>query len=234
MKKIILSAMCAAVILPACADGTNQLDDKSRVSYAVGMMLGKQWQQQELGFDPDVVLKGIKDSMAGGATLLSQEEMQTTLQNFSKDMRAKQQKLMAEKAIKNKADGDKFLAENAKKDGVQTLDVLNNEGKTSQLQYQVITNGTGAVPGPNDTVSVHYRGTLIDGTEFDSSYKRNQPTSFPVGGVIKGWTEGVQLMVPGEKRRFWIPADLAYGENPGAGRPGGLLVFDIELIKIGK
>ena len=232
MKNIILSVLCLTTAAPLFAVGTNQLDENSRVSYAVGMMLGKQWQQQELGFNPDVVIHGIKDVQAGGATLLTADEVQETLANFRKDFGAKQQKVNAERVVKNKAEGEKFLTENAKKDGIKTLDAATTEGKPSQLQYQVLHNGTGALPTAADTVTVNYKGTLLDGSEFDSSYKRGQPASFPVGGVIRGWTAALQQMKVGSKWKLFIPADLAYGEQ---GRPGippnSLLIFEVELLE---
>ncbi len=232
MKKTILSVLCLSVAGPLFAAGTNQLDENSRVSYAVGMMLGKQWQQQELGFNPDVVIRGIKDAQAGGTTLLTADEVQETLANFRKDFGAKQQKLNAERGVKNKAEGETFLAANLKKDGVKTLESATMDGKPSQLQYLVLTTGTGPVPTAADTVTVNYKGTLLDGTEFDSSYKRGQPASFPVGGVIRGWTTALEQMKVGSKWKLFIPADLAYGEQ---GRPGippnSTLIFEVELLE---
>jgi len=208
------------------ADGTNQLaDEKSRVSYAIGMMNGHQWQQQGLDLDPDIYVRGIKDVQSGGATLMTQEQAQETLAAFGKEFKAKQQKLQAEKAVKNKAEGEAFLAANKSKEGVVTL--------PDGLQYLVLTNGTGAMPSPSDTVSVNYRGTLIDGTEFDSSYKRGQPATFPVGGVIHGWTEALQKMNVGSKWKLFIPAQLAYGENGQRGiPPNSVLIFEVELLSI--
>jgi FKBP-type peptidyl-prolyl cis-trans isomerase FklB len=230
MKKIILTVACLAAAAPAFAAATNQLDENSRVSYAVGMMLGKQWQQQELGFDPDMVLRGVKDAQSTNA-LLTPEQVQETLANFRKDFSSKQQKLNAERAVKNKAEGEKFLADNAKKDGVKTLDSDTMEGKPSQLQYLILANGSGHIPTAADTVTVNYKGTLLDGTEFDSSYKRGQPATFPVNGVIRGWTAALLKMPVGSKWKLFIPADLAYGEQ---GRPGippnSLLVFEVELL----
>ena len=175
MKKFIVgTTLCLGLTSIVFADTTNLLsDEKSRVSYAIGMMLGHNWQQQGLDIDPQIAARAIKDIQAGGATLLSQDEMQQTLTGF-------QQKFRTMKAAKNKTDGEAFLAANKSKPGVESL--------PDGLQYTVITKGTGATPAATDTVTVNYRGTLIDGTEFDSSYKRGQPASFPVGGVIRGWT----------------------------------------------
>ena len=220
---VILSVGVAA---PLFADGTNILsDEKSRVSYAIGMMLGHNWQQQGLEVDPDVAAQAIKTIQANGTTLLTQAEMQETLTAFQQTFKLKQQKMQAEKAVKNKAEGEAFLAKNKDKAGVVTL--------PDGLQYTVLTNGNGASPTANDTVTVNYRGTLLDGTEFDSSYKRGQPASFPVNGVIHGWTEALQLMKPGSKWKLFIPSELAYGES---GRPSippnSVLIFEVELLSV--
>jgi FKBP-type peptidyl-prolyl cis-trans isomerase len=225
-KIIFGTALCLGLAPLAMADTTNQLtDEKARVSYAIGMMNGHQWQAQGLDIDPDVYVRGIKDSQAGGACLLTTEQAQETLAAFSKEFKVKQQKIQAEKAVKNKAEGEAFLAANKDKAGVITL--------PDGLQYLVLTNGTGPIPTATDTVSVNYRGTLIDGTEFDSSYKRGQPASFPVGGVIHGWTEALEKMNVGSKWKLFIPAQLAYGE---AGRPSippnSVLIFEVELLDI--
>ena len=220
---VILSVGVAA---PLFADATNILsDEKSRVSYAIGMMLGHNWQQQGLEVDPDVAAQAIKTIQANGTTLLTQAEMQETLTAFQQTFKLKQQKMQAEKAVKNKAEGEAFLAKNKDKAGVVTL--------PDGLQYTVLTNGSGASPTANDTVTVNYRGTLLDGTEFDSSYKRGQPASFPVNGVIHGWTEALQLMKPGSKWKLFIPSELAYGES---GRPSippnSVLIFEVELLSV--
>jgi FKBP-type peptidyl-prolyl cis-trans isomerase FklB len=206
------------------AEGTNQLsDEKSRVSYAIGMMLGHNWQQQGLDVDADLAARAIKDIQSSNTTLLTQEEMQQTLTTFQKEFAVKQQKKRAEEAVKNKADGEAFLAANKDKPGVQSL--------PDGLQYLVITNGTGPVPTPRDTVTVNYRGTLIDGTEFDSSYKRGQPAQFPVGGVIRGWTEALEKMPVGSKWKLFIPSELAYGENGNRSiPPNATLIFEVELL----
>ncbi len=220
---VILSLGIAA---PLFADGTNLLsDEKSRVSYAIGMTLGHNWQQQGLDIDPDLAARAIKDIQSGGTTLLTQAEMQETLTAFQQTFKIKQQKMMAEKAVKNKADGDAYLARNKTQPGVITL--------PDGLQYTVLKEGTGATPSANDVVSVNYRGTLIDGTEFDSSYKRGQPAQFPVNGVIKGWTEALQLMKTGSKWQLLIPAELAYGESGQRGiPPNSVLIFEVELLSV--
>ena len=225
LKKFIAgTAVLVALAAVARADDTNLLTDtKARVSYAIGMMLGHNWQQQGLEVNPDLAARAIKDVQAGGATLLTQEEMQQTLTSFQQEFRAIQQKKKSEDGLKNKAAGDAFLAANKAQPGVTLL--------PDGLQYLVLTKGTGAQPTPSDTVTVNYRGTLIDGTEFDSSYKRGQPASFPVGGVIKGWTEALQKMQVGAKWKLFIPSELAYGENGQRSiPPNSTLIFEVELL----
>jgi FKBP-type peptidyl-prolyl cis-trans isomerase len=186
-------------------------------------MAGHQWKQQDLGFDPDVYVHGIKDALAGGAMLLTPEEAQAAIEALKKEYTAAQQQKRVTQGAKNKTDGDVYLAANKSQPGVTTL--------PDGLQYIVLTNGTGALPTASDTVTVNYRGTLIDGTEFDSSYKRGQPATFPVGGVIHGWTEALQKMTVGSKWKLFIPSELAYGEQ---GRPGippnSVLIFEVELL----
>ena len=225
MKKLIFGTIVSLGLASVVsAADTNLLSDtQSRVSYAIGMMLGHNWQQQGLEVNPDIAARAIKDIQAGGPTLLTQAEMQQTLTSFQQEFRATQQKKQAELGLKNKAAGEAFLAENKTKPGVITL--------PDGLEYQVITNGSGPTPTANDTVTVHYRGTLIDGTEFDSSYKRGQPAEFPVGGVIRGWTEALEKMTVGSKWRLFIPSELAYGERGQNGiPPNSALIFEVELL----
>jgi FKBP-type peptidyl-prolyl cis-trans isomerase len=227
MKTTFLAVILSAgVATPLFAAGTNVLsDEKSRVSYAIGMMLGHNWQQQGLEIDPDIAAHAIKDVQSGGTTLLSQAEMQETLTAFQQTFKVKQQKMQAEKAVKSKAEGEAFLAANKSKPGVVTL--------PDGLQYTILTEGTGTMPGASDVVSVNYRGTLTDGTEFDSSYKRGQPAQFPVNGVIRGWTEALQLMKTGSKWKLFIPSELAYGENGQRTiPPNSVLVFEVELLSM--
>jgi FKBP-type peptidyl-prolyl cis-trans isomerase FklB len=201
---------------------------KNRISYTIGANIAKDFKSQKIDVEPDVLLMGLKDSLAGKELRLTDEEMATEIQNFQKEMQAKMVAEMEVLAAKNKAEGEAFLAENAKKEGVVVT--------PSGLQYKIIDAGDGASPGPNDMATVHYRGTLIDGTQFDSSYDRGQPATFPVGGVIAGWTEALQLMKPGAKWQIVIPSDLAYGER-GAGQdigPNSTLVFDVELVSVEK
>lgn len=209
---------------------------KDKISYAVGMSMGNQWKQNEFDFDPDIVTAAIKDILAGTPTKMTEAEMQSTIQAWQAEMRpkmeaarakmeAKREETRQAEAVKNKAEGDTFLAANAKKDGVKTT--------ASGLQYRVITEGKGAIPKSTDTVSTHYVGRLLDGKEFDSSRKREQPAEFPVSGVIKGWTEALLLMKTGSKWELTIPSNLAYGEkgNPRI-PPNSTLIFEIELLAI--
>jgi FKBP-type peptidyl-prolyl cis-trans isomerase len=199
---------------------------KDKVSYAIGMNMGQSMKRDSLDLDPNIVLRGFKDATAGGKTLMTDEEVKTVLTALRAEMIKKQQAESQHVGEANKQAGQQFLAANKTKDGVITL--------PSGLQYKVLKQGTGPKPTAADTVVTNYRGTLLDGTEFDSSYKRGQPATFPVGQVIKGWTEALQLMPVGSKWQLFIPADLAYGErSPGAEiGPNSTLIFDIELLSI--
>jgi FKBP-type peptidyl-prolyl cis-trans isomerase FklB len=195
---------------------------KEKVSYIIGMDIGMNLKKQTIDIDPTILARGMKDALSGAKPLLTEQEIQETMVAFQKEMMAKQ----SEVAKKNKAEGEAFLTENKKKEGVKTL--------PSGLQYKVIKAGTGKKPKSTDTVTAHYRGTLISGKEFDSSYKRGQPASFPVSGVIPGWTEALQLMEVGAKWQLFIPSNLAYGEQ-GGGRdigPNATLIFEVELVSI--
>lgn len=197
-----------------------------KVSYTIGQDIGSNLQQQGIEIDVDVLAKGIKDALLGNESLLTDAEKQTVMAQFQQEMQAKQQAQMEEQAAGNLTASEEFLAENSGKEGVVTLE--------SGLQYKVIEEGTGPSPSATDTVVVHYSGTLVDGTEFDSSYQRGRPAEFPVNGVIPGWTEALQLMKEGGKWEVFIPPDLAYGER-GAGQrigPNAALIFEVELIEV--
>src|SRR5271170_7008818 len=203
---------------------------KEKFSYALGMRTGQRmaesFKKQSVPFDPAILARGMKDGLAGGKTLLTDDEAQAAIKAVQDDVGKKQQEKMKEAGAANKKEGDAFLAENKGKEGVITL--------PSGLQYKILTAGTGPKPTASDTVVCNYRGTLINGTEFDSSYKRGQPATFPVSGVIKGWTEALQLMGVGSKWQLFIPSDLAYGDR-GAGAdigPDATLIFEVELISI--
>lgn len=199
---------------------------KDKVSYAIGAQIGSEWKRQTVDIDPDTFAKGFKDGFQGSKLLLTDPEMREAIGGLQRQMAAKQAERRRELGAKNRTEGAAFLAENKKKEGVKVL--------PSGLQYKVIKEGTGKMPKADDTVTVNYRGTLIDGTEFDSSYKRGEPATFPVKGVIKGWTEALQLMKAGSKWQLFIPSELAYGEQ-SAGRviePNSTLIFEVELLGI--
>ena len=204
---------------------------EDKFSYAIGMKTGERmaesFKKQSVPFDPAILARGVKDALSGSKTLLTDEEAQTAIKAVQEAIGKQQQEKMQEASAANKKEGESFLAANKGKDGVVTL--------PSGLQYKILTAGTGPKPTAADTVVCNYRGTLINGTEFDSSIKRGQPATFPVTGVIKGWTEALQLMPVGSKWQLFIPSDLAYGDRGAAGGeigPGATLIFDVELLSI--
>jgi FKBP-type peptidyl-prolyl cis-trans isomerase FklB len=200
--------------------------ETDRVSYSIGLNIGNSFREQSLEINLEPLIQGISDAIKKEKPLMTDEEIQQTMEQLRRTMTAKMQQEKEALAEKNQQAGDAFLTENKAKKGVVTT--------TSGLQYQVIEEGTGEKPGPDDTVVTHYRGTLLNGQEFDSSYRRGQPAMFPVNGVIPGWTEALQLMKSGAKWKLFIPAALAYGDR-GAGNaigPNETLIFDIELLEI--
>jgi FKBP-type peptidyl-prolyl cis-trans isomerase FklB len=199
---------------------------KQKVSYALGMNIGSNLHKQPVDLDPKILARGIEDAMAGGKTLLTEDEMRSVLTEAQAELKQQLEAKMKEESEANKKAGDAFLAANKTKEGVVAL--------PSGLQYKVLTQGTGAKPTASDTVVCNYRGTLIDGSEFDSSYKRGQPATFPVKGVIPGWTEALQLMPVGSKWQLFVPADLAYGDQgrPPQILPNSTLIFEVELLSI--
>jgi FKBP-type peptidyl-prolyl cis-trans isomerase FklB len=199
---------------------------KDKISYAVGMNVGTNLKKQEVEVDSAILVQGLQDAMAGNKPLLTDEETRAVLMQLQDDVRQKQAAKAQQVGSANKTEGEAFLAANKNKEGVTTL--------PSGLQYKILKAGTGPKPTATDSVVCNYRGTLINGTEFDSSYKRGQPATFPVSGVIKGWTEALQLMPTGSKWQLFIPAQLAYAER-GAGAdigPNATLIFEIELLSI--
>ena len=200
--------------------------DKDKVSYALGMNLGANLKRDLIDIDTAIFLRALKDTAAGGKTLLTESEARATLTQLQTAVRNKQMEKLKVAGEANKKEGDAFLAANKTQEGVVTL--------PSGLEYKILTQGTGPKPAATDTVVCNYRGTLINGTEFDSSYKRGQPATFPLNGVIKGWTEALQLMPVGSKWQLFLPAELAYGErgpSPEIG-PNSTLVFEMELLSI--
>lgn len=199
---------------------------KDKASYIIGVQLGTQMAQTKEDIDLAKVMAGLQEAYDGKELRIKREDMRNIMQEFQTEMQAKQETRFKEQAEKNIKEGESFLAENKKKEGVVTL--------ASGLQYKVVSSGTGATPKASDTVVTHYRGSLIDGKVFDSSYDRGEPVTFPVGGVIPGWTEALQKMKVGDKWQLFVPANLAYGES-GAGNtigPNAVLIFDIELLEV--
>ena len=199
---------------------------KDKLSYAIGMSIGQNMKKDSLEIDPAIVSRGLKDALSGSKTLMTNEEVLATMTNLRTEMTKKKEAEAQHTGDTNKQAGQQFLAANKTKEGVVTL--------PSGLQYKILKEGTGPKPTATDTVVTNYRGTLIDGTEFDSSYKRGQPATFPVGQVIKGWTEALQLMPVGSKWQLFVPSDLAYGErSPGAEiGPNSTLIFEVDLLSI--
>jgi FKBP-type peptidyl-prolyl cis-trans isomerase FklB len=217
---LIFSALCFGEVQNAVKKSIFKTQ-KEKLSYSIGLDIGKSLKSQSLDIDLKLLTKGINDSLTGTTPLLTDKELTEVFTLMRKDMEERRAKLPE----KNKTEGEAFLAANKTKKGVITL--------ASGLQYKELIAGTGAIPTSSDTVTVNYRGTLIDGTEFDSSYKRGEPAKFPVTGVISGWTEALQLMKVGAKWQLFIPANLAYGTN-GAGPigPNAVLIFEVELLSI--
>jgi FKBP-type peptidyl-prolyl cis-trans isomerase len=229
MNRQIFSLVILVLVSVACicsaADDTLTID-MEKVSYCIGVDIGTNFKNQSIDVDPDVLLMGMKDAFNGKDLKYNDEERKTILNDFRKVLKEKQDAKKKMEGEKNMAEGKAFLLKNKEDKDIVVLD--------SGLQYKVIVEGSGEKPLATDTVSVHYRGTLIDGTEFDSSYSRGQPAKFKVNGVIKGWSEALQLMKTGSKWKLYIPSDLAYGER-GAGQKitsNATLVFDVELLEI--
>ena len=228
----LITGLALTTLLSGCnqqatADENVKLDnDTNKASYAIGIQMGSQMAPLNDLLNQDAIIMGFKDSIAGKEPQLSMEDMQAVMQSFQQTVMEQQQAKRQQAAGANAEAGEAFLNENKTKEGVKTTE--------SGLQYKVITEGTGATPTETDTVVTHYTGTLINGEVFDSSYKRNNPATFPVNGVIPGWTEALQMMKVGSKWKLFIPAELAYGEQ-GAGAnigPNEVLIFDIELLEI--
>jgi len=232
MHNFIRLAALAAISLGlyACDKGSSEkqtLDTTlQKASYSYGVDVASRLKQQGIDLDVNALNRGIADSYNGAELALDDEARIQAKTMFQAELRDSMAKKQAETAASNQATGEAFLAENAKKEGVITTD--------SGLQYKILTTGDGGQPKDTDTVTTHYRGTLIDGREFDSSYKRDKPASFPVKGVIKGWTEALQLMHVGDKWQLFIPADLAYGETKRSEliEANSTLVFELELLSI--
>jgi len=215
----------AAVAKPGSV--TALTTQKQKASYAIGMNWGTGLHKQGIDVDSAALVQGMKDALAGSKTLLTEDEARAALMQLQSEVQAQQQAKLKQEGEAGKKEGDAFLAANKGKEGIVTL--------PSGLQYKILKEGSGAKPTADDSVVCNYKGTLINGTEFDSSYKRGEPATFPVGGVIKGWTEALQLMPVGSKWQLFIPADLAYGARGTPGGPIGpnsTLIFEVELLSI--
>ena len=229
-RPVLTGLMAAALAGPAAAEEAKAppplKDTISQAAYAIGLNLGRTLKRDGVNVDGDLVARGLKDGIAGAAPALTDDQMRAAITQLQMDVQTRMQAEAAKAAEANKAEGAAFLAANKAKAGVMTL--------PSGLQYQILTTGTGPKPTADDTVLCNYRGTLINGTEFDSSYKRGEPASFPVSGVIRGWTQALLSMPVGSKWRLFVPSDLAYGDK-GAGAdigPGAVLIFEVELLSI--
>ncbi|MFN5007226.1 MAG: FKBP-type peptidyl-prolyl cis-trans isomerase [Ignavibacteria bacterium] len=235
IRSAIIAMACIGLFsVQACSQSSDKgapmelKTQKDKASYSIGVSIGKNLKDQKVEITTDILVKGLLDAYTGAKTQLTEKEMGDVLTQFQQEIMAKAQEEAAKKGGENKTKGEKFLADNKNKPGVKST--------PSGLQYSVITEGTGPKPTASSTVKVHYTGKLIDGTTFDSSVDRGEPVEFPLNGVIKGWTEGVQLMSKGSKYKFYIPAELAYGDR-GAGNaigPNETLVFEVELLDIVK
>jgi FKBP-type peptidyl-prolyl cis-trans isomerase FklB len=228
MKSVGLVLLCTAII-SAQAESQEKKElktQKDSVSYSIGLDIGKRLKQQSVEIDADLVARGMKDAESDSTRLLTEDQAESVINSFQHQIAAKLDSVKKALGTKNKADGEAFLTENKKKEGVIVL--------PDGLQYKVLKEGNGKKPKADETVTVNYRGSLIDGTEFDSSIKRGEPSTFRVNGVIKGWTEALQLMPVGSKWQLFIPPELAYGER-GAGEvipPNATLIFEVELLSI--
>ncbi len=225
-KWIIILAMALLAPQANAAEKQELKSQKEKVSYSIGTDAGRNFKRLGIELDLDALVKGLKDALAGEKPLLSEEELGDAMKAYREDLKEKQLQAIKAAAEENNKEGEAFLAENKTKEGVVAL--------PSGLQYKILKAGEGKKPTEKDTVVCNYRGTLIDGTEFDSSYKRNEPATFPVKGVIKGWTEALQLMPVGSKWQLFIPPQLAYGPRGVGGviGPNATLIFEVELLEI--
>ena len=228
MKYVLITILSIGFLFSICSAGEKieLKEQKDKGSYSLGYQFGQSLKVQGVDINLEVYASGIRDALGGKESQMTSEEIRATITSLQQRLMAAQQKALKEQAAKNLSESKAFLAKNGKKEGIKTL--------PSGLQYKVLTEGSGKTPKTEDTVTVNYKGTSIDGTEFDSSYKRGQPATFQVKGVIKGWTEALQLMKEGSKWQLFIPPELAYGER-GAGRdigPNATLIFEVELLTI--
>jgi FKBP-type peptidyl-prolyl cis-trans isomerase FklB len=227
MKYVIATILSIGFLFALCprAKTLELKDQKAKESYSLGFQFGQSLKAQGVDVNLEVYNSGIQDGLAGKDPQMTKEEIRVTITNLQQRLMAAQQKVMKEQATKNLSESKNFLAANGKKEGIKI--------QPSGLQYKVLTEGSGKIPKAEDTVTVHYKGTLIDGREFDSSYKRGNPATFQVKGVIKGWTEALQLMREGSKWQLFIPPELGYGERgSGSIPPNSTLIFEVELLTV--
>jgi len=229
-KQVMAGVIAASLVLVGCNQGSGKVSldsDLQKVSYGIAHNIASNFVDQGIDLDAKAFQKGLEEGLAGKASAVEQEELMAAMQNFQQQQMEKQQAELGQIEQANKAEAEKFFAENAKKEGVSVTE--------SGLQYKVVSaSGKDAKPSIDDTVVVHYRGTLLNGEEFDSSYSRNQPATFGLSHVIPGWTEALQLMNVGDKFEIYIPSELAYGAG-GAGPkigPNAALIFEVELLDI--
>ena len=227
-KTALMVTFFLSAVAPLLADGTNVVltDEKSRLSYAIGMMFANRWKEQGVDVDPDLVLRGLKDGQSGGPTLMSLQETRDIINKFQNALADKQQKMREQLLAKNKAEGDAFLAKNKTLPGVVTL--------PDGLQYKVIADGAGEMPGEDDIVTMNYRGTFVDGTEFGSSAQDGKPLQVAVNRIFRGWKEALRLMKDGSKWQLAIPAELAYGQAgmPPRIQPNAVLLVEVDLLAV--
>jgi len=225
-KWILALGVAFLTVAVAAQDASELKTEKEKFSYALGMQMGAGFRKQVLDLDPAIFAKGLTESFNGAKTMLTEDEMRAVLVNAQEEYKKKQAALREEKAQAMLSEGEKFLAENKNKEGVVTL--------PSGLQYKILKQGKGEKPAIDEKVVCNYRGTLLDGTEFDSSAKHNGPATFPVRGVIRGWTEALQMMPAGSKWHLFVPPHLAYGKE-GSGQmvpPNATLIFEVELLSV--
>ncbi len=228
MKSALVALLGILLLAPQIcgAEDKAPTTQKEKVSYTIGINIGRNMKQQSVDVDPEILVRGLKDGLTGAKTALSDEEMAAAMGILKAEMTAKLAEQTKQMAEKNKKEGEAFLAENKKKEGVKTT--------ASGLQYKILKEGTGPLPKKTDTVKVNYKGTFIDGVEFDSSYRTGEPVSFPIDGVIPAWTEALPLMKTGSKWLLFVPSSLAYGEQGAESiiEPNKTLIFEVELISI--
>ena len=237
MKTILVIGLAVAMLQPvarvaAAEDKAELKDQKTKISYAIGMNIGNNLKRSGYDVDIDVLAGAIRDVVSGKETKMTEPQGREALMAYQKEMTTKREAERLQKAEKNRKEGEEFLEANKKKEGVKVHTVTLPDGKTAELQYKVLKEGTGPIPKSNDMVSVNYRGTLLNGTEFDSSAKKGGPAKFSMTALIKGWTEALMMMKAGSKWELYVPSTLAYGDR-GFGptiEPGSALIFEMELI----